>query len=211
MFVGHYAAGFAIKKRFQDIPLWLIFIAVQFVDILAFSFVLLGIETISYNPTPNPFLRTSIDYVPFSHSLFYNLIFAVFVFSLFRRFRSFQWGIGLSIGVLSHWFLDAIVHVKDLPLFLNSYKAGLGLWKLPMTAFVVELSMLLIAAVYFLPYLKKKKIHIFIVGFLTLGFCGMFFAPEQEATPQAASIMSLSLYAVVTGLAFWAERKKETV
>jgi hypothetical protein len=35
MFVGHYAAGYAIKKRFQDIPLWLIFIAVQFVDILA--------------------------------------------------------------------------------------------------------------------------------------------------------------------------------
>ena len=80
-----------------------------------------------------------------------------------------------------------------------------------MTAFVVELSMLLFAAIYFLPNLKKKKIHIFIIGFLTLGFFGMFFAPEQEATPQVASIMSLGMFAVITGLAFWAERKKETV
>ena len=96
MFVGHYAAGFAIKKKFQDIPLWLVFIAVQFVDILAFLLVLLGIEKISYNPTLNPFLRTSIDYVPYSHSLFYNLIFAVIIFSLFLRFKSIKWGIALS-------------------------------------------------------------------------------------------------------------------
>jgi hypothetical protein len=209
MFVGHYAAGYAIKKRFQEIPLWLIFIAVQFVDILAFLLVLLGIEKISYNPTPNPFLRTSVDYVPYSHSLFYNLIFAVIIFSLFQRSRSMKWGIVLSIGVISHWFLDAIVHVKDLPLFLNSYKVGLGLWRLPMTAFVVELSMLMVAAIYFLPNLKKKKMHIFIIGFLTLGFFGMLFAPEQEATPQVASIMSLGMYAVVTGLAYFAERRKK--
>ena len=209
MFVGHYAAGFAIKKKFQDIPLWLIFIAVQFVDILAFLLVLIGIEKISYNPTPNPFLRTTIDYVPYSHSLFYNLIFAVIIFSLFQRARSMKWGIALSIGVISHWFLDAIVHVKDLPLFLNSYKVGLGLWRLPMTAFVIELSMLMIAGIYFLPGLKKKKMHIFIIGFLTLGFFGMFFAPEQEATPQVASIMSLGMYSVVTGLAYFAERTKK--
>ena len=149
--------------------------------------------------------------MPYSHSLFYNLIFAVLIFSLFQRSISLKWGIALSIGVISHWFLDAIVHVKDLPLFLNSYKVGLGLWILPMTAFVIELSMLLIAVIYFLPGLKKKKMHIVIIGFLTLGFFEMFFAPEQEATPQVASITSLGIYAVVTGLAFWAERKKETV
>ena len=113
------------KEKVSGYPLWLIFIAVQLVDILAFLFVLLGVEKISYNPTPNPFLRTSIDYVPYSHSLFYNLIFAVIIFSLFLRFKSIKWGIALSIGVISHWFLDAIVRVNDLPLFLNSYKVGI--------------------------------------------------------------------------------------
>jgi len=37
----------------------------------------------------------------------------------------------------------------------------------------------------------------------------MFYAPEQEATPQVASITSLGIYAVVTGLAYFAERRKK--
>ena len=31
-------------------------------------------------------------------------------------------------AVFSHWFLDFIVHVPDLPLYDNSVKVGLGLW-----------------------------------------------------------------------------------
>ena len=34
MFVGHYGAGFASKALKKSIPLWHLFIAVQFVDIL---------------------------------------------------------------------------------------------------------------------------------------------------------------------------------
>lgn len=68
MFIGHYAVGFVLKKKTNEIPLWLLFIAVQFVDILAFLFVLLGIEHIKYNQSSNPFLRTIIEYVPYSHS-----------------------------------------------------------------------------------------------------------------------------------------------
>jgi len=33
MFVGHYAIGFLLKRRFKEIPLWILFAAVQFVDI----------------------------------------------------------------------------------------------------------------------------------------------------------------------------------
>ncbi len=208
MFIGHYAAGFAIKRKAPDIPLWLIFISVQFVDILAFTLILLGVEKISYNPTDNPFLRTSIDYVPYSHSLFYSVIFAVFAYSLFQHTRTHKWGVALSIGVISHWFLDAIVHVKDLPLFLNTHKVGLGLWRLPMTAFVFELSLLVIAAIYFLPGIEKKRLHILTICFLAGGFFAMFLAPEQEATPQMASIASLTLYTIVTALAYFTERKK---
>jgi hypothetical protein len=35
----------------------------------------------------------------------------------------------------------------------------------------------------------------------------MFFAPEAEATPALASIMSLSLYAIFTSMAYWSERE----
>jgi hypothetical protein len=36
----------------------------------------------------------------------------------------------------------------------------------------------------------------------------MFFAPEAEATPTQASIMSISLYTVFTALAYWSDKKK---
>ena len=85
MFIGHYSVGFLLKKRSKEIPLWLLFISVQFVDILVFLFVLLGVERIKYNESANPFLRTIIEYVPYSHSLFTNVILALVVFRLQKK------------------------------------------------------------------------------------------------------------------------------
>ena len=207
MFVGHYAIGFALKKRDRDIPLWLLFISVQFVDILAFLFVLLGIEQIKYNPSSNPFLRTIIEYVPYSHSLVANVLLSLIVFLIFWKYKNKDWGLILSVGVLSHWFLDALVHIPDMPLFHNSLKVGLGLWKFPIVAFLFELSLLVIAGYYLLTGYKKKKRHIILMLLLSSGFLSMFFAPEAEATPVQASIVSLSLYAIFAVLAFWSERE----
>lgn len=207
MFVGHYAVGFGLKKRNRDIPLWLLFLSVQAVDVLAFLFVLLGIEIIKYNPSTNPFLRTIIEYVPYSHSLLINVLLAVVVLLVFWKMKGKKWGIALSIGVLSHWFLDLLVHVPDLPLFHNNLKVGLGLWRFPVVAFVLELSLFILAGLYLIKdHYRRKRLAILIV-LLSMGFAGMFFAPEAEATPTAASVMSLSLYAIFTTMAFWCERK----
>lgn len=43
MFVGHYGVSFAVKSFNKQIPLWVLFIAVQFVDVLWGIFVLLGV------------------------------------------------------------------------------------------------------------------------------------------------------------------------
>jgi len=44
MFVGHYAASLALKSVNKNASLGILFLAVQFVDILFFPLVLLGIE-----------------------------------------------------------------------------------------------------------------------------------------------------------------------
>lgn len=44
MFVGHYGAAFAVKRVDQSIPLWVLFIAVQLLDVFWAPFILLGIE-----------------------------------------------------------------------------------------------------------------------------------------------------------------------
>jgi hypothetical protein len=46
LFTGHYSVSFAGRATEKRIPLWLLFIAVQFIDVLWSIFVLLGIEKV---------------------------------------------------------------------------------------------------------------------------------------------------------------------
>jgi hypothetical protein len=58
MFVGHYGPSFAIKSAQPTTPLWLLFIAVQLVDIAWSVLILLGIEKARIVPgitASNPF------------------------------------------------------------------------------------------------------------------------------------------------------------
>jgi hypothetical protein len=49
-------------------------------------------------------------------------------------------GFVFVIASVSHWLLDATVHLKDLPVlgFGSDRKVGYGLWNLPKTAFIIE-------------------------------------------------------------------------
>jgi hypothetical protein len=47
----------------------------------------------------------------------------------------------LGAGVLSHWFLDLLVHRADLPLLPGGPKVGLGLWDHPVAEIVLELAL----------------------------------------------------------------------
>jgi hypothetical protein len=63
LFTGHYAVSFAGKAAEKCIPLWLLFIAVQFIDVLWSIFVLLGIECCS--GTYPSFTRDDNELVPY--------------------------------------------------------------------------------------------------------------------------------------------------
>lgn len=209
MFIGHYAVGFLLKKKFNAIPLWVFFIAVQFVDILAFTLVLLGVEKMSYNPTSNPFLRTSMDYIPLTHSLSNSLVIALIVFLVFWKLKDREWGIALSMGVLSHWFIDFIAHTPDMPLIFNSYKVGLGLWNYPWIAFLLEVGFFIGAGYYLYKGSEILKRPIILMTLLVLFYAPTMFAPEGEVPVAVMSILSLSFYIIFAALAWWSEKKKK--
>ena len=50
MFVGHYGVSFVAKAHRREIPLWLLFIAVQLIDVFWAIFVLSGIEKVRIVP-----------------------------------------------------------------------------------------------------------------------------------------------------------------
>jgi hypothetical protein len=208
MFVGHYAVGFFLKRKVREMPLWLLFVAVQFVDILAFILVLLGVERMRYNPVDNPFLRTFIEYVPFSHSLSGNVIIALPVFLVFRKLKGRAWGIALSLAVLSHWFIDFAAHTRDMPLVFDRYKVGLGLWNFPWTAFLLEVGFFVGAGYYLFRDAKSLRRPVILMALVVVCYAPAMFAPEGEVPVTVVSMMSLGFYALFAGVAWWVERKK---
>ncbi|HKR95914.1 MAG TPA: hypothetical protein VJW55_11150, partial [Candidatus Angelobacter sp.] len=69
MFIGHYSASFAGRAAEKRLPLWLLFIAVQFIDVLWAIFVLLGVEKVRIVPGFTASNALDLYYMPYTHSL----------------------------------------------------------------------------------------------------------------------------------------------
>jgi hypothetical protein len=138
MFVGHYGVSFWARTAEPRLPLWAWFIAVAALDFLWSPLVLLNIENVLIIPPP---LKLDLYYMPYSHSLAAAAIWTVLAALAIRIFlRRASWKLTAIVAgaVLSHWFLDLVVHTRDLPLYDNAAKVGLGLWNFPLPALFVE-------------------------------------------------------------------------
>ena len=84
MFAGHYAVSLALKKFEKRASLGIPFLAVQFVDILFFPFVLLGIERVNIKPHFTLSTHFELEYMPYTHSLAGSLFWAAVAYVVFR-------------------------------------------------------------------------------------------------------------------------------
>src|SRR5512138_1704942 len=137
MFIGHYGPSFAIKALRPAIQLWILFIAVQLVDVAWAILVLLGIEKVRIVPGITATNPLDLYYMPYTHSLTAAVSWAVLAAVAYRLLRRGDgWPAAWLVGaaVLSHWVLDWLVHRPDLPLYGNQSKVGLGLWDYPVLA-----------------------------------------------------------------------------
>jgi hypothetical protein len=149
MFLGHYGAAFALKRMEPKISLGTLFVATQLLDLLWGAFLLLGWEHVRILPDDNPLLTLQFYDYPISHSLVgalgWGLAAAALYYSWPTRDTTRHWQASALVGavVASHWVLDLIVHVPDLPLAGNdSPKVGLGLWRHPGLSVALELLVL---------------------------------------------------------------------
>ncbi len=138
---GHFAIAFAAKPAAPRLPLWLLLVATEILDLLAFGFMAIGIE----HGAPNPELA-------WSHGLFMSVVWSAVagvIAFLFSRDRKLS--IILGLVVFSHWVLDFISHSLDLPLLFNgSLLVGLGLESSLIVGIVMELGLLAVGiAIYF--------------------------------------------------------------
>src|SRR6266446_7918732 len=69
MFVGHYSIAFACRTERNKIPLWVLFVAVQFLDYIWATLVLLGIEKLRVIKGFTAGSMLDSYFHPYSHSL----------------------------------------------------------------------------------------------------------------------------------------------
>ncbi len=128
---GHFAIGLTAKPAAPKTPLWVLLAATEAPDLLFFVFQIAGIEQAAWSMD----LSRGVEIVtppsiPWSHGLFMNVVWAVVAAALaFYFYRDRRTSAVMGLAVFSHWVLDFIVHVPDLPLlFDGSPLVGLGLW-----------------------------------------------------------------------------------
>jgi len=149
MFVGHYGVSYAAKTREPQVPLWVWFIAVQWLDVVWSVLVLLGVERMRVVPGFTEANAYDLYYMPYTHGLpgaiVLSLVFGGIVAAANGRNRGrvFGW---VAIAAFSHWVLDLIVHTPDLPLYDDSAKVGFGLWRHVALSFPLELIVLVAGA-----------------------------------------------------------------
>lgn len=144
MFIGHFATGFISKKWMPHISLPVLFIAVQWPDLIWPAMLLLGWESVRIEPGNTVMTPLAFDHYPYSHSLMTNLLVAsLFALWALRRYRDQRVAALLFITACSHWILDFVTHRPDLPLSPGSTQMfGLGWWNIPPVAVVAELALM---------------------------------------------------------------------
>ncbi len=211
MFVGHYGVSFAAKKAEQSIPLWVLFLAVQFLDVLWAPFILVGIEKVRIVPGFTASNPLDLYYMPYTHSLVLALLWSCaggVIYQLVARPSRRRASVVIGLAVFSHWVLDFIVHRPDLPLYGNSVKVGLGLWDAPALAFGLEAALLLGGMWLYLRGRLVRSLATLAFGVLMLGIQAYVFFGPPPASDRAAASTALVAYAVFAVVIWWLQDRR---
>ncbi|MFT5497648.1 MAG: hypothetical protein ACI9TH_003055 [Kiritimatiellia bacterium] len=216
MLIGHYGASLAAKALDRRIPLWVLFVAAQLVDIFWVIFLSLGVEKIRI--TPHFTASNDIDnyYIPFTHGALPTLGWALLGFAGYRALCRYRGWAGaawvVALVVLSHWAFDLIVHVPDLPLLGDHHKVGFGLWNHKPLAFMTELAFVLVGGGFYLARLgpgrtlnhKKGLLGLIL---LLLILCTVNYYGPAQTTVQQVLLGAVAVYGLLTALVAWLEAR----
>ena len=214
MFVGHYSVAFAARSEKNRIPLWVLFIAVQFLDYIWATLVLLGIEKLRVIKGFTAGSMLDSYFHPYSHSLptalIWSAIAAVVYKAIWRAKASNSAALIVGAAVFSHWILDFIAHPRDLPLYDNTLKVGLGMWNHRDPEFALEIALLAGGIVLYLarnviPAIRRKAVIGFGVG-LTVIQIGDTYMPRTPLTPKATAVGVWIFYTLFVIAVFFLEK-----
>jgi len=215
MFVAHYAPALALKAVRNSPGLAAGFLAVQLVDIGFFSLSYFGIEKWAANPALKGFMPVDLYFMPYTHSLIgaagWALAAAVATALITPKGGKLVGGLIIGALVLSHWFLDLIVHRHDLSIFSDAErKLGFGLWDEPLLVMPLELGLLLAGFAVYLAVTRARgavgNVAPWIVLAILFVVQGINWFTPPASDGATFSGLGLAVYFALAGLAFWLDR-----
>ncbi|MBV9993421.1 MAG: hypothetical protein JOZ72_19270 [Alphaproteobacteria bacterium] len=213
MFIGHYGPAFAAKPLARPVPLWLFFVAVQWMDVCWSALVLAGVEKVRIVPGFTQGSALDLYFMPYTHSILgagaLSLVFGLTAL-FFARERRLLAVTVLAAASFSHWLLDYVVHVPDLPLLDPSVKVGLGLWRWVWISLPLELVTLLAGAIVYARGVPSRTrfgdtaLWLFVAAMAAVEVYGAFGpAPESPAAEAHTALVAYGLLALLAGLVDW--------
>jgi len=208
MFIGHWAPAM-VAATHKDAPnLPVLFIAAQLVDWAFFLLLIFGIEAMRVTPGISVMNPMDLYHMPFTHSLLGASIWAagfaavVYVFS-----RNRLASVIAGLVVLSHWFLDLLVHVPDLTLAGSEPKLGFGLWNYPAIEMPLELALTFGALLFFALKAKPKRLPLLVLAALLVAFQAInWFGPVEPEVTLGTSLLAFVAFGLVTLASWWTAR-----
>ena len=216
MFIGHFGLAFAAKPAAPRLSLGAAFLAAQFVDLLWPTLLLAGVEAVRIVPGFTAVTPLAFDHYPVSHSLLAALLWALVLgvaWGVWSRDR--RCGIVVGLLVASHWFLDALVHVRDLPLLPGGdVYAGLGLWRSHTATLLLEVPIFIAGVALYLRATRARDrtgawAFWSLVALLAVIYLGNLFGPPPEHATDIAWVGQAQWLLVLW--AWWVDRHRTPV
>jgi hypothetical protein len=218
MFLGHYGVAFALKRAEPKLSLGTLFLAVQLADLLWGIFLLLGWEHARIVPGYTPVSPLEFLDYPISHSLVAAIVWGVVAAALYYSWptrdttRHWQAAAIVGVAVFSHYPLDVLVHVPDLPITGNAApRLGLGLWNNPTATMIAELLVFGIGlALYVTLRSHRHPVRYLRLGILVVVLVGTYLASVYGPLPPSMTVVAVGdiMVLVAAGaLAAWADRR----
>ena len=217
MFVGHYSVAFAGRTEQNKIPLWVLFIAVQFVDSIWATLVLLGIEKLRVIKGFTAGSMLDSYFHPYSHSLIAAVLWSGLAGLCYKplcRWLGYGYtksaALVVGVAVFSHWILDLIAHPHDLPIYDNTAKVGFGLWNYRDPEFALEIALLALGIALYLarnvmPAIRKAAVVAFGIALVVIQI-GDTYVPRTALSDKATVLGVWIFYTLFVLIALFVEK-----
>lgn len=205
MFIGHWAPALAVAARRPAPSVGVLFVAAQLVDWAFFGLLIMGVERMRFSPGISAMNPMDLYHMPFTHSLLGSAVFAA-------AFAALVWALtkdraaALLAGavVLSHWFLDLLVHVPDLTLAGSPPKLGFGLWNHPMIEMPLELGITFGALWLYARARRPAALRVWTLAAVLLALQAInWFGPVEPEVTLGTSLLAFFAFGLATLAAWW--------